>query len=251
MDYPPPFRIEVHATAREVAIAVARRVAAVLEATPALVLGLPTGRTPVHLYRELAQLNADGRADFSKAATFNLDEFLGVPRHHPGSYRTYMERHLFRHVNLRRAQIHLLDGSARDPAAECTQYERAIKEAGGIDLQLLGIGDNGHIGFNEPGASLSARTHRTRLRPETRRANAGLFGGDWRSVPVEALSVGVGTILRAREIILLATGRDKAPCIQRMMYGPVTTRVPASFLQLHSDVRIVLDKAAAACLPRD
>lgn len=248
MEYPPPFHVEVHATATDVAVAVARRIARGLTANPALVLGLPTGRTPIHLYRELAQLSAAGAADFSRASTFNLDEFLGLPRDHPGSYRRYMERHLFRHVNIGPGQIHLLDGSARNPMAECDRYERAIRDAGGIGLQVLGIGDNGHIGFNEPGASLSARTHRTRLRPETRRANASLFGGDWRKVPAGALSVGVGTILRAREIILLATGRDKASSVERMMSGPVTTRLPASFLQLHSNVRIVLDKAAAGRL---
>lgn len=245
----PPFTVEVHASVRELAAAIARRIADALRTRPALVLGLPTGRTPVHLYRELRELCAAGLADFSNAATFNLDEFLGVPPAHPGSYRSYMERHLFRHVNLRRENIHLLDSGAADPILECERYERAIRSAGGIDLQLLGIGDNGHIGFNEPGASLSARTHRTRLHPETRRANAALFGGDWRKVPAEALSVGVGTILRAREIILIATGRAKASCVQRMMEGPVTTRVPASLLQLHSNVRVVLDKAAAAFIP--
>ncbi|MBI4475635.1 MAG: glucosamine-6-phosphate deaminase [Acidobacteria bacterium] len=244
--FPPPFTVEIHATGREVAVSVAQRIARALRGKPTLVLGLPTGRTPLNLYRELARLTAAGQADFSRASTFNLDEFLGLAAAHPGSYRSYMERHLFTHVNLQPDRIHLLDGNARDPLRECEHYERAIREAGGIDLQLLGIGANGHIGFNEPGPSVSARTHRTRLHPETRRANAMLFGGDWRKVPREALSVGVGTILRAREIILLATGRDKAACIQRMVYGPVTPRVPASFLQLHSNVRLVLDATAGA-----
>lgn len=245
MPVPAPFRLEVHRTARDVGRAVARHVANALAAKPTLVLGLPTGRTPLHLYRELSALNAAGAADFSRASTFNLDEFLGIARDHPGSYRAYMERHLFRHVNLRRDRIHLLDASAEDAGEECARYERAIQNAGGIDLQLLGIGGNGHIGFNEPGASFFARTHRARLRPETRRANAGLFGGDWRRVPAEALSVGVGTILRAHEIVLLATGADKAFCIHQMIYGPVTTRLPASFLQLHSNVQVVLEEAAA------
>jgi glucosamine-6-phosphate deaminase len=156
-----------------------------------------------------------------------------------------MQRHLFQHVNVQPARVNFLVGTA-DPAEECRRYERAIAEAGGIDIQVLGIGTNGHIGFNEPGRELQSRTHRVTLRPETRRSNADLFGGDEDRVPVEALSMGMATILQARAVILLAHGRSKAGCIERTINGPLTTELPASFLQLHHDVDIVLDAEAAS-----
>lgn len=226
--------------------ALARRIASDLAANPRLVLGLPTGRTPIALYDELSKLDAD----FSQATTFNLDEFLGIPPTHPGSFREFMEQHLFRKVNLNRDRIHFLDGSAADPDAECVRYERAIEEAGGLDLQVIGIGTNGHIGFNEPARELQARTHRVALLPETRRNNAALFGGDPAKVPAEALSMGMATILHAKTIVLLATGGSKATCVERVMNGPVTPALPASFLQLHRDVDILVDEAAAATLTR-
>lgn len=216
-----------------------------IEANPRLVLGLPTGRTPIPLYRELAALHAAGRVSFSRATTFNLDEFLGIASEDPRSYHAFMRRHFFDHVNLAPRRIHLLDGRASDSARECARYERAIARAGGIDLQILGLGANGHIGFNEPGPSLIAPTHRTRLRPPTRRANAALFGGRVNDVPREALSMGMATILRARRIVLIATGSSKAGCVKRMIDGPMTTRLPASFLQLHSNAEIWLDRGAA------
>jgi glucosamine-6-phosphate deaminase len=156
-----------------------------------------------------------------------------------------MERHLFRHVGLASGHVNVLDGSAADPLQECDRYERAVAAAGGIDLQILGIGANGHIGFNEPGEWLVVPTHVVVLRPETRRANATLFGGDPGQVPREALSMGVGTILRARRIVLLATGSEKASAVEKMLRGPMTTRVPASLLQVHGDVELFLDRAAA------
>lgn len=229
-----------------VARALARRVAAALQLTPGLVLGLPTGRTPLAFYEELVALHAAGDADFSSATTFNLDEFLGLAPSHPGSYRSYMDRHLFSKVNISPDRIHFLDGSAPDPEAECGRYEEAILDAGGIDLQILGIGTNGHIGFNEPARELDACTHRVRLKPETRRSNAALFGGDESAVPAEALSMGMGTILRARALVLLATGSAKSTCVDRAIRGPVTTDLPASFLQLHGDVDVMVDDASAA-----
>jgi glucosamine-6-phosphate deaminase len=227
-----------------VAKAVARRLADLVAKGKPVVFGLPTGRTPVGLYRELASLHAHG-VDFSQVTTFNLDEFLGIPAQHPGSYRRFMEEHLFNHVNIRPENRHFLDGSASDPEAECLRYEREIADAGGIDLQVLGIGTNGHIGFNEPAPVLVARAHRVRLRPEMRRSNAALFGGDPSNVPPEALSVGMATILHSRAIVLLATGRSKAACIDSVVNGPLTTELPASFLQLHDDVDIMLDAGAA------
>ena len=248
MALPGQIRVTVFPNDRAAARALACRTADALAANPSLVLGLPTGRTPVRLYKELVSLASHGRADFSRARTFNLDEFLGLDPSHPGSYRTFMEDHLFRHVGIPPAQVNFLDGGARDPEAECARYEEAIAAAGGIDLQILGIGTNGHIGFNEPARELKARTHRVRLKPETRRSNAALFGGDAAAVPEEALSMGMATILQARSIVLLATGRSKAGCIDRVVNGPITTDLPASFLQLHHDVQIVLDEPAAARL---
>jgi glucosamine-6-phosphate deaminase len=240
-------RVEIFSDEHAAAEALARRIADLVAASPRLVLGLPTGRTPLALYRELAALHAKG-TDFSGVTTFNLDEFLGIPGSHPGSYRSFMEKHLFSKVNVRVENRHFLDGSAGDPAAECARYEREIAAAGGIDLQVLGIGTNGHIGFNEPARTLESRTHRATLKPETRRSNAALFGGDPASVPAEALSMGMATILHSRAIVLLATGSSKASCVERVVNGPLTTELPASFLQLHDDVDIMLDAPAAAKL---
>jgi glucosamine-6-phosphate deaminase len=246
MRAPGPPRITVFPNDRAAARALAHRVAEMLAAKPELVLGLPTGRTPVRFYNDLVSLVHHGTADVSRATTFNLDEFLGLAPQHPSSYRSFMEAHLFHPVKLPADRIHFLNGAAADPREECDRYERAIAAAGGIDLQILGVGTNGHIGFNEPADALQARTHRVTLTPETRRANAGLFGGDANAVPAEALSMGMATILQARTIVLLATGRTKAPAIERLVRGPITPRLPASFLQLHHDVEIVLDEMAAS-----
>ena len=237
-------RVTVFPDAITAARVVAARLAGDLQRRPGLVVGLATGRTPILLYEELARLTAERRLDWSGATTFNLDEFVGVPPGHPGSYRRFMEEHLFRHTNLSAGRINFLDGTA-DPDEECRRYEGAIAAAGGIDIQILGIGTNGHIGFNEPGPELEARTHRVRLREETRRSNASLFGGDANLVPSEALSMGMATILQARSALLLAHGESKAGCIARVVNGPLTTELPASFLQLHADVDLILDAAAA------
>lgn len=237
-------RVQVFPNDRAAARALARRILGALSGNPQLVLGLPTGKTPVGFYHELASMAASSHADFSRARTFNLDEFFGIPPDHPGSYRRFMEHHLFSRVNLRPENIHFLDGSAVDSTAECLRYEAAIEEVGGIDIQILGIGTNGHIGFNEPADELQARTHRVTLRPETRRSNAALFGGNAHDVPAEALSMGMATILQARAIVLLATGRTKAGCIDRLVNGPITTALPASFLQVHHCVDIMVDEAA-------
>jgi glucosamine-6-phosphate deaminase len=233
--------------ARSAARVVAARLASALQQKPDLVFGLATGRTPIPLYDELARLTAAKGLDWSKATTFNLDEFVGVPQSDPSSYRRFMEEHLFRHTNLDPGRINFLVGTA-DPDEECVRYDRAIALAGGIDIQILGIGTNGHIGFNEPGRELESHTHRVKLRPETRRSNAGLFGGDVDRVPTEALSMGMATILQARTAVLLAHGESKAGCIERVVNGPLTTELPASFLQLHADVDLILDAAAASQL---
>ncbi|MGE5359070.1 MAG: glucosamine-6-phosphate deaminase [Bacteroidales bacterium] len=241
-------KITVFTGAGDLAHALAQRVAEQARRQPDLVLGLPTGRSPLAFYRHLIRLAREDAVDLSRATTFNLDEFVGVGPDDAGSYRQYMERHFFRYVNVDRRRINFLDGAARSPEAECERYEDAIAAAGGLDLQILGIGANGHIGFNEPGEHLVSRSHRVRLRAETRRANAALFGGDPYRVPEEALSMGMATILHARAIVLMALGAEKAACVAEMIDGPLTTRLPASFLQLHTDVHVMLDEAAAAGL---
>jgi len=238
--------VRVFATPDQLARALARDIARCLAKHPRLVLGLPTGRTPIPLYNELSRLYDSGRIDLSRATTFNLDEFVGVSSNDPRSYHTFMREHLFARVKLRRTNV--LDGAAADLDRECERYERAIARAGGIDVQILGLGANGHIGFNEPASALHARTHRTRLRPATRRANAFLFGGRASAVPREALSMGMATILHARRAVLIATGAAKAPCVERMIKGPVTPMVPASFLQLHRHAEVWLDRVAAVRL---
>jgi glucosamine-6-phosphate deaminase len=240
--------ITTYATDTGAAQAAARLVLNRLAAQPSLVLGLPTGNTPIPLYRALVHAHQQGRADFSLATTFNLDEFVGIGRGDAGSYRTFMETHLFTQVNLAPRRAHVLDGRAPDWRAEVDRYEALITRAGGLDLVILGIGRNGHLGFNEPAPTLHARSHRVTLRPDTRRANAALFDGRWRDVPTQALSMGIGTILSAREVLLIATGASKARILARALRGPVTTRVPASLLQAHPNVSIVVDRAAAGKL---
>jgi len=239
-------KITVLQSSDAVAAALAERVASVLRAKADAVLGLASGRTPVDGYAEMQRLHAAGKMDWSRTSTFNLDEFAGIQNDHPGSFRTFMDDHLFRGVNLRAERIHFLDGAASDLDAECDRYEADIAAAGGIDLQILGIGSNGHIGFNEPGDDLPVRTHRVRLAESTRRDNAALFGNDVIRVPSEALSMGIGTILRSRCIVLVATGEKKADCIRQAVNGRISTRVPASMLQVHADVEVLLDSEAAS-----
>jgi len=230
------------------AVAVADQICDALVTKPAAVLGLPAGRTPVPLYAELRRRYAAGEIDFSRVTTFNLDEFIGIGPAAPGSFRRFMDEQIFSGVNIPASQIHFLDGLAPDIAAECRRYEAALADAGGIDIQLLGIGANGHIGFNEPADELNAATHAVQLLPATRQANAASFGGDVTRVPESALTMGIGTILSAREVILMAAGERKAHCVERMVEGGVTPRLPASLLQLHPRVRLFLDRSAASQL---
>ena len=241
-------QLVVKASADAVAEAVADMLAETITRQPAVVLGLPTGRTPVALYRTLVARHRAGQLDFSQVTVFNIDEFVGVSREHPGSFAAYMHHHLYRHVNLAPNRMHLPTGDAKDLRAEARRYEAAIQAAGGIDVMVLGIGENGHIGFNEPAPSLVSDTHVARLTIATRRANAGLFEGVLRDVPRSGITMGVGTLLRARRVILLATGSSKARIVARALEGPVTTRVPASLLQTHPNVTAVIDRAASARL---
>lgn len=228
--------------------ALATQVLERIVAHPALVLGLPTGRTPLGLYREIRERSGGDRIDWSQVRTFNLDEFAGLAPSSEHSYRDYMQKELFDHVSIDPDHIGFLNGAAADLKAECRRYEAAIEAAGGIDLQILGIGANGHIGFNEPAGGLCSSTHLADLTKETREANASRFGGDWTRVPGRALSMGMATILNAREIVLIATGAEKADAVHGMIEGLITTRLPASILQVHHRVTVMLDGMAASRL---
>ncbi|TMQ35540.1 MAG: glucosamine-6-phosphate deaminase [Planctomycetota bacterium] len=212
----------------------------------ATVLGLPTGSTPVGIYRELIRLHKEAGVDFSRVVTFNLDEYLGLDPDDPHSYRRWMQETFFNHVNIKPENIHIPDGlvDAEDAARYCAEYEQMIQRAGGIDLQILGIGRTGHIGFNEPGSTRHSRTRLTTLDPVTRRDAAGDFFGE-ENVPQQALTMGVGTILEARKIVIMAFGEHKAPIVQRAVEGEITDSIAASFLQKHPDTTFILDRAAA------
>ncbi len=226
---------------------VARLIRAELTAHPDLVLGLATGRTMERVYDRLAEMHQQDGLDFSRCRTFNLDEYVGLGPGDPHSYRHYMDRHLFKRVNIDRRNTHLPDGMAEDLDAECQAYEAAIRRVGGIDLQLLGIGRSGHIGFNEPLSALQSRTRVKALTRATIEQNAGLFGNaDF--VPGRALTMGVGTIMDARRVLLLATGAEKAPIIAAAVEGPITAMISATALQLHPRCTVIVDELAAADL---
>lgn len=199
------------------------------------------------VYARLVQAHQTDGLDFSRGRTFNLDEYVGLPGSHRNSYRYYMNQHLFDKVNIDLRNTHLPDGMAEDLAAECNDYEEAIIRCGGINLQLLGIGNNGHLGFNEPISGLNSRTRVQVLSPATRLQNASLFSNP-ETMPRCAVTMGVKTILECRECLLLATGEDKATIVSLALEGPITSMIPATALQLHSDCLVVLDEAAAGGL---
>lgn len=214
------------------------------------VLGLATGSTPIGMYKELIRKFQKGELDFSQVVTFNLDEYYGLSIEHPQSYGFFMWNILFRHINLKRENVHLLNGVTKNIDNECRQYEDLIQKNGGIDLQILGIGDNGHIGFNEPDISFDTQTHLVNLTTKTIRANSRFFNNT-QEVPKQAITMGIGTIMRAKKIILLANGKRKTKAIERTINSPITTKVPATVLQLHKEVTIIIDKAASSLLVSD
>lgn len=215
-----------------------------LNTKPDAVLGLATGSTPIDLYQALIRHYRAGEVSFARARTFNLDEYLGLAGDHPQSYRHFMHTELFDRLDIDPANTHLPDGGTADPLAACEVYEAAIEAAGGIDLQLLGIGRNGHIGFNEPSSSLASRTRVKTLTPDTVEANKRFFKAD-EFQPNLAMTMGIGTIMEARRILLLATGESKAAAVREAVEGPVAARCPASILQMHPRATLVLDRAAA------
>lgn len=235
---------DTHSATRLAAAEIAR----VMSSSASPVLGLATGRTMEGVYHELAQMHQKQGLDFSGTTTFNLDEYVGISAKDPNSYHHYMHDLLFQHVNIAEHATHLPNGVAPDLEAECAAYEAAIKRAGGIDLQLLGIGDTGHIGFNEPPSPFNTRTRCVTLNDKTRAQNAGMFGGDPAKVPDRALTMGVGTILEARELLLLALGPAKAAIVAKAIEGDISPEISASAIRLHDNCTVILDETSAALL---
>lgn len=221
----------------------ARIAASVITLKPDCVLGLATGSTPTGMYDRLAELCGAGELDFSKVVTYNLDEYYPIAPENDQSYRYFMDQHLFNRVNIEYANTHLLRGDAADADAECAEYDRAIEAAGGIDLQVLGIGVNGHIGFNEPGESLVAATHLTSLTESTVKANSRFFASS-DEVPRHALTMGLAPIMKAKRILILISGANKHEALLGMLSGRITPENPATVLSMHPDVTVVCDKAA-------
>lgn len=232
-------------TAAQVGQAAAVLLNAQLLKKPESVLGLATGSTPIPTYEQLIQMYKGGVADFSKAVSYNLDEYVGIAIDHECSYHRFMDDNLFNHVNMRREAIHVPDGLAEDLDAAAAAYDEAIDAAGGIDIQVLGIGRNGHIGFNEPGEEFVYGCHVVDLTADTIDANKRFFDSA-DDVPRQAVSLGIGSIMKAKQILLIATGKDKAHAVNMMLNDAISPRVPATILRTHPNVIVLLDKDAAS-----
>lgn len=239
--------IVIQPTAEAASFIGANIVANLVREKPDCVLGLATGSTPLAMYRELVRMHREDGLDFSRVTTFNLDEYVGLDPHHPQSYHTFMWENLFNHINVPRERIHIPNGEAKDIPDFCREYEESIRRAGGIDLQVLGIGSEGHIGFNEKTSSLASRTRIKTLTEQTRRDNARFFGSA-EDVPMHVITMGVGSIMDARQVLLLAFGAAKAQAIADAVEGPITSMNPASMLQMHAVAKALLDEPAASKL---
>ncbi|MGV1832723.1 glucosamine-6-phosphate deaminase [Agrobacterium vitis] len=237
-------KIIIKDTAAEASAAVTEILLQQIAEKPASVLGLPTGGTPLAVYARLREEFAKGRGSYGSITTFNLDEYIGLSPHNPASYARYMRENLFEHVDVVASRTNIPDGSASDPDAEAKRYEGLIAACGGVDLMLLGLGRNAHIGFNEPGSPHHSRTRRVALTESTLGANAAYFASDTVQ-PTHAITMGIGTILECRRIIVLATGPEKAEAVASSVNGAVSEAVPGSALSHHPDTTIVLDRAAA------
>lgn len=238
-------QVHVYENAQQVGQAAATLFAAQLLRKPDSVLGLATGSSPIGCYQKLIEWHQDGILDFSQCVSYNLDEYCGLPVEHECSYHAFMQDQLFHAINMK--ETHVPDGNAKDLEAECKRYDAAIQAAGGIDMQLLGIGRNGHIGFNEPAAQLTYGTQIVNLTESTIQANRRFFESE-ADVPRQAISLGIGGIMNAREIVLIAMGEDKAEAIRDTVKGDINPMVPASILRAHPHVTILVDKAAAKLL---
>ncbi|MCL2566977.1 MAG: glucosamine-6-phosphate deaminase [Alphaproteobacteria bacterium] len=215
------------------------------------VLGLPTGGTAVDLYKHLVEFYKKGEMSFKNITSFNMDEYIGLPKNHPESYWTFMHEHLFNHVDMNKNNINIPDGNAEDIKKFCLDYEEKIKEVGGVDLFIGGVGENGHIAFNEPFSSLSSRTRDKELNQNTIKANARFFGGDINLVPKRAITVGIQTLLDSKEVLIMMTGEKKALALRHCLEGAITHMWPVSILQMHQKALIVADEAAASGLSVD
>ena len=242
-------RVVILENSQQVSARAADLICQLVSSKPKCVLGLATGGTPLGTYQELIARHRAGQVSFARVTTFNLDEYVGLPMGHEYSYRHFMHQHLFELADFELSRCHLPDGNAADIPAACCAYEEQIAAAGGIDLQLLGVGSDGHIGFNEPGSSLASRTRIKALTQRTLRDNARFFSS-LEEVPKLSITMGVGTILESRQILMLATGSNKAAVVKAFVEGPVTAQVPASVLQFHPQVSVLLDRAAASDLLR-
>lgn len=241
--------IVIQKSAEDAARIGARIVARQIRSKPDSVIGLATGSTPLGLYRELIRMHREEGLDFRRVRTFNLDEYIGLSFNHPMSYHHFMWENLFSHLNIARRNVHIPDGLAKDVPAFCAKYERAIAKAGGIDIQVLGIGSDGHIGFNEPTSSFTSRTRIKTLDAQTRKDNARFFASI-DQVPHHCITMGIGTILESRTCLLLAFGKNKAAAVRDSVEGPMAAICPASALQWHRDARFLLDEAAASKLAK-
>lgn len=240
-------RIIIAENYQEMSNKAAAMVASQIILKPNSVLGLATGDTPLGMYKELIKLYNNKQIDFSEAKTFNLDEYYGIGKENNQSYYYYMMKNLFNHININKENINIPNGMASDIEEECLYYEKRIKEVGGIDIQVLGIGVNGHIGFNEPDVNFEAQTHLVNLDEKTIESNSRFFQSI-EQVPTKAISMGIKTIMHAKKIILLANGMSKAEAIFQTVNGKISPEVPASILQLHQDVTIIVDKEAGGKL---
>lgn len=230
-------------TYEEISKAAAEEIASIIKEKPKATLGLATGSTPVGMYRELINKYENGELDFSEVTTFNLDEYYPISKDNDQSYDYFMRKNLFDHINISQGKTNIPNGSASDPIAECEKYEKKIEENGAVDIQVLGIGQNGHIGFNEPGDYLHTVTHITDLTESTINANARFFESE-SDVPKKALTMGIGTILKAKKIILLANGRSKHEAISALLDDKITTAIPATLLKTHPNVILICDEEA-------
>ncbi|HCJ58300.1 MAG TPA: glucosamine-6-phosphate deaminase [Clostridiaceae bacterium] len=225
----------------------AAKVADTMRSKPGAVLGLPTGSTPLGMYRELISMYKEGKLSFKDVTTFNLDEYEGIPKEDENSYYRFMRDNFFSHIDIDKERTNIPDGMSCDVEEECRDYERRIEKAGGIDLMVLGIGNNGHIGFNEPASYYAGITHRVKLHQNTIEANARFFGSV-EKVPKYAVTMGIKSIMHCRSIMILASGKAKAGAIKKALEGSITPELPASVLQLHRDLTVIVDEEAGSLL---